>query len=60
MHFPHGWKGNSGLYIYVGLTKRGLSGASSDALKIHKILESLETRNKTKEAACHRRCISQF
>ncbi|CAL5193910.1 unnamed protein product [Lathyrus oleraceus] len=33
MPFPHGWKGNSGLYA-VGFTKIGLFGASYDAVKI--------------------------
>ncbi|URD88905.1 Flavin-binding monooxygenase-like [Musa troglodytarum] len=31
--FPNGWKGSSGLYA-VGFTRRGLSGASLDAVKI--------------------------
>ncbi|KAK6927408.1 Flavin monooxygenase-like [Dillenia turbinata] len=31
--FPHGWKGECGLYS-VGLTKRGLLGASMDAKRI--------------------------
>ncbi|VFR00547.1 unnamed protein product [Cuscuta campestris] len=30
--FPNGWKGRSGLYA-VGFTRRGLSGASADAVK---------------------------
>lgn len=30
--FPNGWKGNSGLYA-VGFTRRGLAGASSDAVR---------------------------
>lgn len=30
--FPHGWKGEDGLYS-VGLTGRGLLGASADAIK---------------------------
>ncbi|KAE8681742.1 putative indole-3-pyruvate monooxygenase YUCCA8 [Hibiscus syriacus] len=33
--FPNGWKGNGGLYA-VGFTRRGLSGASSDAMNIAK------------------------
>ncbi|KAG1354828.1 Flavin-containing monooxygenase [Cocos nucifera] len=33
--FPNGWKGDSGLYA-VGFTRRGLSGASSDAVRIAK------------------------
>ncbi|CAA2999513.1 probable indole-3-pyruvate monooxygenase YUCCA5 [Olea europaea var. sylvestris] len=31
--FPNGWKGKEGLYA-VGFTRRGLSGASADAMKI--------------------------
>ncbi|GAB2234480.1 hypothetical protein Droror1_Dr00003734 [Drosera rotundifolia] len=31
--FPHCWKGKSGLYT-VGFTRRGLAGASSDAVKV--------------------------
>ncbi|XP_075650532.1 putative indole-3-pyruvate monooxygenase YUCCA9 [Castanea sativa] len=31
--FPNGWQGNSGLYA-VGFTRRGLSGASLDTMRI--------------------------
>ncbi|XP_074581369.1 putative indole-3-pyruvate monooxygenase YUCCA9 [Curcuma longa] len=31
--FPNGWKGNCGVYA-VGFTRRGLAGASSDAVRI--------------------------
>ncbi|EPS72004.1 flavin monooxygenase-like protein, partial [Genlisea aurea] len=31
--FPNGWKGKKGLYA-VGFTRRGLSGASSDAVRV--------------------------
>ncbi|XAR62721.1 Indole-3-pyruvate monooxygenase [Bertholletia excelsa] len=31
--FPNGWKGRAGLYA-VGFTRRGLSGASVDAIKV--------------------------
>ncbi|XP_073120404.1 probable indole-3-pyruvate monooxygenase YUCCA4 [Henckelia pumila] len=31
--FPNGWKGENGMYV-VGFTKRGLLGASSDAVKV--------------------------
>ncbi|CAO2824169.1 unnamed protein product [Amaranthus hypochondriacus] len=31
--YPNGWKGRNGLYA-VGFTRRGLAGASSDAIKI--------------------------
>lgn len=61
--FPNGWKGNAGLYA-VGFTKRGLSGASSDAVKIAQDIGQVwknETKQKKQRTtACHRRCISQF
>ncbi|KAL1350129.1 probable indole-3-pyruvate monooxygenase YUCCA5 [Arachis hypogaea] len=63
MPFPHGWKGNGGVYA-VGFTKRGLSGASSDAVKIAQDIGKVwkeETKQKQQRTtACHRRCISQF
>ncbi|XP_073526077.1 uncharacterized protein [Phyllobates terribilis] len=36
--FPNGWKGDPGLYA-VGFTKRGLLGASMDAMKIAEDIE---------------------
>ncbi|XWS22422.1 hypothetical protein CRYUN_Cryun29cG0032600 [Craigia yunnanensis] len=61
--FPNGWKGKAGLYA-VGFTRRGLSGASLDAISVaHDIAKSWkeETKQKTKStAARHRRCISHF
>ncbi|KAF3944174.1 hypothetical protein ACB098_12G147100 [Castanea mollissima] len=60
--FPHGWKGNSGLYA-VGFTRRGLSGASLDAMRIAQDIGQVwreETKQKKRTTACHRRCISQF
>ncbi|XP_057959115.1 probable indole-3-pyruvate monooxygenase YUCCA3 [Malania oleifera] len=63
--FPNGWKGNAGLYA-VGFTRRGLSGASSDAIRVANDIGSIwkqDTKQKThpfKARACHRRCISQF
>lgn len=61
--FPHGWKGNAGLYA-VGFTRRGLSGASSDAMRIAEDIGKVwkqETRqHKKRTTACHRRCISQL
>ncbi|CAN0897758.1 Probable indole-3-pyruvate monooxygenase YUCCA8 [Linum grandiflorum] len=61
--FPHGWKGKSGLYA-VGFTKRGLSGAAADAVKIANDIGEVwkkETKQqKQRNTACHRRCISQF
>ncbi|XWS31343.1 hypothetical protein CRYUN_Cryun23aG0068400 [Craigia yunnanensis] len=61
--FPHGWKGNAGLYA-VGFTRRGLSGASSDAMRIAqdigKVWKEETKQQKKRTIACHRRCISQF
>ncbi|KAH7521892.1 hypothetical protein FEM48_Zijuj07G0080100 [Ziziphus jujuba var. spinosa] len=61
--FPNGWKGKAGLYA-VGFTRRGLSGASFDAISVaHDIAKSWkeETKQKKKSvAARHRRCISHF
>ncbi|EXB46053.1 Flavin-containing monooxygenase YUCCA8 [Morus notabilis] len=61
--FPQGWKGNAGLYA-VGFTRRGLSGASADAVRIAQDIGKVwkqETRQQKKRTtACHRRCISQF
>ncbi|KAE8686064.1 putative indole-3-pyruvate monooxygenase YUCCA3 [Hibiscus syriacus] len=60
---PHGWKGNGGLYA-VGFTRRGLSGAASDAMRIAQDIGKLwndETKQHKKIAiACQRRCISQL
>ncbi|MBA0675350.1 hypothetical protein Goari_016899, partial [Gossypium aridum] len=61
--FPHGWKGNGGLYA-VGFTRRGLSGASSDAMRVAQDIGKLwkdETKQHKKiTIACHRQWISQF
>ncbi|KAL6214451.1 hypothetical protein ACLB2K_013885 [Fragaria x ananassa] len=60
--FPQGWKGNAGLYA-VGFTRRGLSGASCDAVRIAQDIGNVwkcETKqNKKRTTAGHRRCISQ-
>ncbi|KAK2986360.1 hypothetical protein RJ640_026624 [Escallonia rubra] len=60
--FPNGWKGKAGLYA-VGFTKRGLAGASSDAMKtaqdIGKVWKE-ELKQKKQKVPTHRRCISQF
>nr|CAD1830834.1 unnamed protein product [Ananas comosus var. bracteatus] len=60
--FPNGWKGKCGLYA-VGFTRRGLSGASLDAVKIAEDIARI-WRKETKQAkhiiACHRRCNSQI
>ncbi|XP_028765606.1 probable indole-3-pyruvate monooxygenase YUCCA5 [Neltuma alba] len=59
--FPHGWKGNAGLYA-VGFTRRGLSGASSDAVKIAQDIGNVWKQEikqvKQRTTARHRRCIS--
>ncbi|CAI8583362.1 unnamed protein product [Vicia faba] len=61
--FPNGWKGKAGLYA-VGFTRKGLSGASLDAISVsHDIAKSVreETKQRKKTvAARHRRCISHF
>ncbi|XP_058101305.1 probable indole-3-pyruvate monooxygenase YUCCA5 [Magnolia sinica] len=60
--FPNGWKGNAGLYA-VGFTRRGLSGASVDAVRIAEDIGRVwkeETKQTKQFIACHRRCISQF
>ncbi|ONK63803.1 uncharacterized protein A4U43_C07F19100 [Asparagus officinalis] len=60
--FPNGWKGKSGLYA-VGFTRRGLSGASLDAVRIAEDIGKVwkeETRQAKHIIACHRRCMSQM
>ncbi|XP_017239374.1 probable indole-3-pyruvate monooxygenase YUCCA9 [Daucus carota subsp. sativus] len=60
--FPNGWKGNTGLYA-VGFTKRGLSGASSDAMKIAQDISRVwkeDLKQKKQKVPTHRRCISTF
>ncbi|CAN6547642.1 unnamed protein product [Malus baccata var. baccata] len=61
--FPNGWKGNAGLYA-VGFTRKGLSGASLDAIGVSQDISKSwkeETKQKRKSvAARHRRCISHF
>lgn len=52
--FPNSWKGESGLYA-VGFTRRGLSGASYDAVRV-----AGEIGRVWKEETSHTRCISQF
>ncbi|GAB4830157.1 Probable indole-3-pyruvate monooxygenase YUCCA5 [Ancistrocladus abbreviatus] len=58
--FPNGWKGKGGLYA-VGFTRRGLSGASSDAARIAQDIGEVwkyETKHKKQTIPRHRRCIS--
>lgn len=61
--FPNGWKGSEGLYA-VGFTRRGLSGASLDAISVANDIANTwkhETKQRKKTvAARHRRCISHF
>ncbi|XP_024031304.1 probable indole-3-pyruvate monooxygenase YUCCA3, partial [Morus notabilis] len=46
--FPNGWKGKAGLYA-VGFTRRGLSGASLDAISVaHDIAKSWKEETKQK------------
>lgn len=57
--FPNGWKGKAGLYA-VGFTRRGLSGASVDAIKVAKdIIKIWKTENNQKNqsvaVSCHRK-----
>ncbi|KAK4761824.1 hypothetical protein SAY87_029708 [Trapa incisa] len=61
--FPNGWKGQTGLYA-VGFTRRGLSGASLDAvsvsLDIGRAWKEEMKQKKHSVASRHRRCISHF
>ncbi|KAL6647653.1 hypothetical protein ACP70R_015090 [Stipagrostis hirtigluma subsp. patula] len=54
--YPHGWKGQSGLYA-VGFSRRGLAGASADAVRVAKDLGNVWRETKS-AGSCHRRCIS--
>ncbi|XP_077249518.1 YUCCA 3 [Tasmannia lanceolata] len=59
---PNSWKGKTGLYA-IGFTRRGLSGASLDAIRIAQDIGKIwkeETKQTKPFIACHRRCISQF
>lgn len=58
--FPNGWKGKAGLYA-VGFTRRGLSGASVDAIKVAQDIGKIwkaETKQKNHSVgvSCHRKC----
>ncbi|KAL6971174.1 putative indole-3-pyruvate monooxygenase YUCCA3 [Sarracenia purpurea var. burkii] len=60
--FPNGWKGKVGLYS-VGFTRRGLSGASLDAIRVATDIGNIwreETNHKKHSVAvgCNRRCKS--
>ena len=46
--FPNGWRGKGGLYA-VGFTRKGLSGASLDAINVaHDIAKNWKEENKQK------------
>lgn len=60
--FPNGWKGKAGLYS-VGFTRRGLSGASFDAIRVAKDIgqiwkQELNQKNQAVVVTCHRRSKS--
>ncbi|KAF8104475.1 hypothetical protein N665_0172s0105 [Sinapis alba] len=60
--FPNAWKGKSGLYA-AGFTRKGLAGASADAVSIAKDIGNVwreETKRvkKMRTRVGHRRCIS--
>ncbi|CAH8323168.1 unnamed protein product [Eruca vesicaria subsp. sativa] len=60
--FPNAWKGKSGLYA-AGFTRKGLAGASADAVNIAKDIGNVwreETKRvqKIRTRVGHRRCIS--
>ncbi|KAL7597299.1 probable indole-3-pyruvate monooxygenase YUCCA7 [Lactuca sativa] len=61
MPFPEGWKGKSGLYA-VGFTRRGLSGASFDAIRVSQDIAKIwhqETKSQSNHyvtVSCDRRC----
>ncbi|KAL8160708.1 hypothetical protein V2J09_002245 [Rumex salicifolius] len=60
--YPNGWKGKGGLYA-VGFTRRGLAGASMDAVKVAQDIGEVwnkETKQRKQTVARHRRCISTF
>ncbi|KAH6771299.1 Flavin-binding monooxygenase family protein [Perilla frutescens var. hirtella] len=60
--FPNGWKGKAGLYA-VGFTRRGLAGASADAVRISQDIGRIwkdDLKQKKQKVPTHRRCISTF
>lgn len=60
--FPNAWKGKAGLYA-VGFTRRGLAGASADAVKISQDIAGIwrdDLKQKKLKVPTHRRCISTF
>ncbi|KAK4756536.1 hypothetical protein SAY87_006663 [Trapa incisa] len=60
--FPNGWKGRKGLYA-VGFTRRGLLGASSDAMKVAQDIVSVwihETKLQKKGRSSSSACASSI
>ncbi|XP_060174869.1 probable indole-3-pyruvate monooxygenase YUCCA8 [Lycium barbarum] len=56
---PNSWKGKSGLYA-VGFARRGLSGASADAIKIAQDIGKIYQEDLKQKNSTHIRCISTF
>ncbi|KAG6429078.1 hypothetical protein SASPL_107117 [Salvia splendens] len=60
--FPNGWKGEGGIYA-VGFTRRGLAGASADAVRVSQDIAKIwkdDLKHKKQKVPTHRRCISTF
>ncbi|KAM3267587.1 putative indole-3-pyruvate monooxygenase YUCCA8 [Capsicum chacoense] len=58
--FPNCWKGKYGLYA-VGFTRRGLAGASSDAIRIAQDISKVyneDIMHKKQNFSTHTRCMS--
>ncbi|CAA2973239.1 probable indole-3-pyruvate monooxygenase YUCCA3 [Olea europaea subsp. europaea] len=54
-NLPNGWKGKSGIYA-VGFSRRGLSGASLDAIRVAQDISKIWK----KEIVCNKKCKSHF
>ncbi|KAK4482371.1 hypothetical protein RD792_009524 [Penstemon davidsonii] len=60
--FGNGWKGNGGLYA-IGFSRKGLAGASAEAVKISQDIAKVwkdDLKKKKQKVPTHRRCISTF
>ncbi|KAL8491150.1 hypothetical protein ACS0TY_022980 [Phlomoides rotata] len=60
--FPNSWKGKAGLYA-VGFSRRGLSGASMDAIKVAQDIITIwksetKQKNHSVSVSCNRKCRS--
>lgn len=58
--FPNGWKGKDGLYA-VGFTRRGISGASTDAVRVAQDIgeiwnQEIKQKSHAVGVSCNRRC----